>query len=137
MNFWAYVGTFHITSWVSILCLILVLSVAYTIIPMLGIELLHFDSDSEKFRFTNAIALVALIFVKKGYPISKTLLVSRVLHGFTCFAGFMVFTYYSAVLFSLMTSKPPPIPIHSFEDVLDLGKRVIVWEATSNEALLK
>lgn len=137
MNFWAYVDTFHILSWIFILLMVLLLSFAYTFIPMFNIETLHENIDSEKFNILNGIGLVVLIVLQRDYPISKNHLASRILFSVTCFFGFLFFAYYSAVLTSLMTSKAAPVPIRSFQDVLDLDKDVIVWEKTSNEAALK
>ena len=114
----------------------ILIAIQFTIINKSGIELFHIKIDSEPFGFFNAISLNFQLLIQRDYPITKESLSTRVLFVATCISSFVLFSFYTADLTSLMTSGSSPSPIKSFKDAYDLGYDILVLGDSSFETAI-
>ncbi len=134
MKFWAYVNIFHFNTWSCVFLTIFGIALGFIIIKATKVEQFHSNIDSEPFRFLNAISLNVLILLQKDYPVTKETIPTRLLFISFCFSSFLLFSFYTADLTSLMTSGSPETLLRSFDAVYENGYDIIVWGGTSFEA---
>lgn len=126
LKFWAFVNIFHWNSWLSLIIIIFCIAMGYIMIRKLEIDNFHAKDDPETFGFLNAISLNILIVVQKDYSITKESLSTRILFLTFCISSFVLFSFYTADLTSLMTSGSAPSPLRSFKDVYDNGYDILM-----------
>ena len=126
LDSWAFVNVFGYMQWMLILCALMTMSL---LTPLFQI-VLHRNQEGPP--ISEAIIMPYLFLIQQGdHPDSRNL-TPRVLSLTLSMATFMVFTYYANQLTAEMTAgAPPPHPIRTFQDVLDLGIKVIVAGGTS------
>ena len=137
MDYLVYVGIFSVRVWVlyiSSTCL--GVGILYSI-SKLKIERFHSVNDYEDFGFFNALALGFLIFLQLEYSITKKSLITKLVFMTMCFSSFLIFSYYSADLTSLMTSGPAPSHIRSFSDVFNSDLSLAVEQGTAYETIIE
>ena len=79
-----------------------------------------------------------LILLQIGYQDYRVQSISMRLVVFSaCLFSYIIFSYYTADLTSLMTSGPPRVSLKSFEEALEADYKFMVWPDTSYESLLK
>ncbi len=104
---------------------------------MMGFENFHNDEDSEPFGFLNAISVNLLHLGLLTYPISNQSRPSRILYLSSCYSAFLLFSFYTADLTSLMTSGSSEENIKSFEDAHEAGLIMGVMEGTGAQSLME
>ena len=136
MKFWAYVNIFHLSSWSCLIATIICIAVAFTIIRITGVEIFHDHNDSERFGFLNAISLNLQLLIQKDYQITKESSSTKFLFLTFCLTSFLLFSFYSADLTSLMASGSSPSFIKSFKDAYDMGYDILVLGGSSLETAI-
>ena len=134
VKFWAYVHIFHFKSWSCVIVSIICIAFGFVSIRKLDINHFHDKSDSEPFGFLNALSLALQLLIQRDYPITKKSISTRLLFITFCFTSFLLFSFYTADLTSLMTSGSPETLLRSFDAVYENGYDIIVWGGTSFEA---
>eukprot|EP00095_Tigriopus_kingsejongensis_P003977 maker-scaffold310_size212938-snap-gene-1.21 protein:Tk03977 transcript:maker-scaffold310_size212938-snap-gene-1.21-mRNA-1 annotation:"hypothetical protein BRAFLDRAFT_85341" len=135
INLWVFVEVFNQTVWIMVLVMILSYAGLFALVPMLHIESLHNTSD--KFTFLNGVALAGLILLQRDYEMMKTRLPTRILFLFTCATGFVLFSFYTAVLTTNMTVLLAPHRIKSFQDVLGTDYKVVTTQNSAMHSALR
>ena len=123
MEVWAFIKIFSVQIWIWMAGFVLVMAVAFLAIANL-VSKEAVNTDSERFSIMNSIAMVCLLLVQKEYPLSVSKKSSRTLYLTLLFGAFLLFSYYSAFLTSLITAKLQPEKIKSFKEIFDLGYKV-------------
>jgi len=78
-----------------------------------------------------------IFLTSREWKMEKTSHSSKMLYNFTCIFSFVFFSFYTAVLTSLMTTNVPPAQIKSFEDVLDRKLGLFLWCGSVDAELLR
>lgn len=136
MNFNAFIYIFKPEAWIIIIICLIISAIALACISCKLNHKIHVPSDSEEFNIINAIGFVFMVMLQRDYTIVKGSQSSKLLSLVTCFFAFLIFTYYSAFLTSIMTTTSPPAYIESFQDVLDQDLDLVLWPSSSYEQLL-
>ncbi len=129
-----YLDIFSLRTWLSLLGAILALATGLYLIGALGSERFHGLGDSEGFTWLNAVSLEVILLMQRDYCVTKARVSSRIIFQSSCLFCFVVFSFYTGVLTSLMTSRRPPAPITELRQVLTspAGYRVLLKEGTSH-----
>ena len=138
VNYMAFIFIFSVDTWVMILVTMAALSFGYFLMN-------HFTKSSIKDKYrghyrigvSNSLSLVCKMYLQRNSTWQMRSNSSRVLYLVTGLSGFVLFSFYSAILTSLMAATAPPIEIESLWDVLRLDLDVLVFENTAQETVLK
>ena len=103
----------------------------------MGFENFHHEADSESFGFLNAISVNLLHLGLLSYPILYQSRTSRILCLSSCFSTFVLFSFYTADLTSLMTSGSSGDTIKSFQDAHNMGLTMGVMEGMGAQILVE
>ncbi len=136
VNVWVYMDIFVIEAWFVGPVVGAALGLGFYLISRSGVESLHPPEDSERFGLLNCAGLMALMLIQQDYPVTRSMLPTRVLFLVSSMSAYLVFAYYTADLTTRMTTGSQMPTVASFEDVLLHGYRVLVHEQTSNHAAL-
>ena len=85
----------------------------------------------------NGFAIVLLMLSQRDFEHQRDTTSVKILYLNTFLFGFIFYSYYTAVLTSLMVTETKPIPIKSFDDVVERGLTVTTWEKSLMENNLK
>ena len=116
---------------------VIALSIGFIFIEKHKIDHLHDLDDSEPFGILNALAMNLLHLGQLGYPLSKNTLTSRVLLLSSCLSSFILYSFYTADLTSLMTSGSKSYSIRSFHDAYEMGVEVALWGGSGIQTLVE
>ena len=86
----------------------------------------HHEHDSENFGFLNSVALSVTMIMQLTYNVAVRSPSARVLFYITSVSAYLMFAFYTCDLTARMTSGPAPLPIRSFQDIIDRDYRVVV-----------
>ncbi len=111
LNFWAYVDVFTGHAW----CATFVALVLGSLVHVLA---RHQEGPERGGDFSKDLGAVSLVYLLRDTPICRTRMSFRLVHVVNCFTGFLIFSFYTAVLTSVMTAAPPAISIFSFQVLL-------------------
>ena len=113
LNVWAYIDVFPLKAWVMLLALIVGAALYFSFANR--------EAASESF------ALMLRLSVQLSYSVTVRGTASKMALIVSAVTLNLIFIYYSCDLTATMTSAPQKIGISSFEDVKDLGYRVIFY----------
>ena len=117
---WVYIEIFDFPQWLIFFSIMLVISLA-----MLFMEALS-DAGSGT-RSYEGITMTLMFSIQQGsHPERRHMSAQRVLALTTSMLTLLVFIYYSNDITAKMTAGSPPIPVRTFDDVLERGYKVIV-----------
>ena len=72
-----------------------------------------------------------MLLIQKGVDVPHGTLASKTLFLTASLVAFILFTYYVGDLTAIMTSRPPPLQLRGFKDVLDAGYKVSVLKGST------
>ncbi len=128
INVLAYVNIYNEVTWLSFFSLTAGLMLAWWCLRKTNVDRLHKPEDHEVFGITNAVAVVSVAMIQREYYLVTRRKTTKILFTVTGLFAFFMFTFYSAVLTSLMTVAAPSLQLRSFADVINLGLTVFVWK---------
>ncbi len=115
INFWAYVNVFTVQVWIATLAAILLGSFVH------GLSRQH-QAGQARARggggdglFLRDLGAVSTVYLQRDLPVRRTGSSYRLVHAVNCLTGFVIFSFYSGVLTSLMTAAPATLDINSFQ----------------------
>ena len=82
-------------------------------------------------RIMEALGAVTSVYLERDSTIKRRRISSRILHLVNCITGFVIFSYYTGVLTSLMTSSPASVDIKSLAVI-----EIIYFELKKQESVL-
>ena len=116
---------------------IISLSIGFMIIQQSHINDFHQPYDSENFGLFNSLALPVVLLMQLNYDVILKTVSAKVIFFAASLGSYLIFEYYTSDLTARMTSGPSPVPIRSFQDVIDRDYKVITRPGTSNHEFLK
>ena len=121
---WVYLEVFGIVNWMIFLALLMLISLVWLIINVLS----NTNSKDIQIPFAFEGFLTAFLFmIQSGsHPENVSMIAKRILGLVTSMITLLWFIYYSNDITSKMTAGPQPIPVRTFQDVLDLDYKVIL-----------
>ena len=125
INWTAFLHIFEPTIWLSTACFMIVLAMA-----------LAYAGDKS---LSSALAFQFQLLAQRGswlWDEKENKVATKQIFIFSCIFSFIIFSYYTADLTSLMTSGPAKSPIHSFQDVLDRDLTLIWSLNTASEQIM-
>ena len=128
VNWHAYLHLFRRDTWFYLILVIILLVCGYAVI-------------GHDVSVLQALALIWLLLAQRDYhnfPGGKRLKKSfKILYFTSCLFGFFIFTFYTAILTSLMTASIPEPPIKSFKDIYDKNLPLTIRGGAVYETYLK
>ncbi len=124
-------------AWCGVAAFLALIATCFFAEARVGTALLHSSEDSESFGVLNSVALAGMMLLQRDYPIRKLALSTRLIFLIASLFAFFVYSGYTAILTSAMISKPRQFTICSFEEVLEGGYRLAVWESTEPHNVFK
>ena len=123
-NTWVYIEVFGLPQWLIFFSLLFVLAIVGSVMQtILG----HHRQGVHIGPAYEGFIMAALFSIQQGsHPGNRDLTSKRVLALTTSIITLLAWVYYSNDITSKMTAGSPPIPVRSFDDVLDQGYKVIV-----------
>ena len=121
---WVYIEIFALAQWFLFFSILLVISFAMLLIEVLSGE---GPPDGQKPYIYEGFAMTLMFSIQQGsHPENRHKTAKRAVALTTSMLTFLVFTYYSNDITAKMTAGSPPIPVRTFDDVLEHGYKVIV-----------
>jgi len=135
VNFTAYIDIFSYDAWAFCALMVVLLALAFLVIHRsLGPRALGaFDG----FGPLEALGVVSATLIQRECKVDTNAGSARALFNVTCLFAFVFFSFYTAVLTSLMTARSPAPPVRSLADVLDTDLQVFVWCSTADLDFLR
>ena len=136
-RFWIYLQIFPMSVW--LLCGVMVGSIAvgFTTINISGINYLHDTYDPEKFNLLNGFGLALSFFRQIYYEVNVQSISTRMFFIISAVSTYIIFVHYITYLTAVSTSGTEESSIHSFEDVINGGYKVLVVENTAEHRVLR
>ncbi len=130
INLLVFAHIFHPTVWLIIITSILIYSLTY-----IFINFKH--NDQEPTGIIKAIAINLRILIQLNYPIKINTKSTKIFFLTICLSSFILFSFYTADLTSLMTSGPIPNQIRSLSDAYDVGLSVLITKGTALQTVIE
>ena len=131
---WVYLDVYDLSQWVILISILIVISLGLSILARSK----KYPRDSRRPSVFEGFELTCMYFIQQGsHPGYGHLTAKRVLTLTTSMLTFLVFVYYSNDITAKMTAGSPPIPVRTFEDVLDRDYKVILVGTYSYDLLAK
>ena len=137
VNIWVFMDIFPNHVWFIFGGVLVCLSLGLMMIQMSGINDFHKPNDSENFGIFNSLALPVILLMQLNYNVTVETVSAKVVLLSASLGLHLIFAYYTSDLTARMTSGPSPVPIRSFQDVLDRNYKVVTRPGTSNHEFLK
>ena len=121
---WVYIEIFGLPQWLTFFSILLVIAIAWS-----GIQRIsgHERQSGQRGTAYEGFLMASLYCIQQGsHPGNMDLVAKRLLALTTSAITLIVWIYYSNDITSKMTAGSPPIPVKTFDDVLDQGYKVIV-----------
>ena len=120
---WVYVDVFDISQWTILLFLLFIISLMWPFINTLSDK---GSLDIQRPPAYEGFTMTALFLIQIGsHPENKSMAAKRILALVTSMLTLMLFIYYANDITAKMTAGSPPIPVRTFQDVLDRDYEVI------------
>ena len=129
MNLYAYVNIIKPQAWIIFIMAVFILTFSYFI-------LMTFSMERAKFSLGDSMALILLLLAQRDLDHPKSTKSIKIIFLVSVFFGYLTYSYYSAILTSLMATSPPKKCISSFQDVLDYDLSVTTWRSSAMEQYL-
>ena len=110
VNFWAYVNVFRIEVWLATLAAIFLGSVIHGLSRRR-----ERDGVGRDLFLLKDFGAVSTVYLQRDMAFERTRFPYRLVHVVNCLTGFVIFSFYSGVLTSLMTAAPATVEISSFQ----------------------
>ena len=118
-----YVEVFGITHWLILLSLLLVVSL---VSPFIDAVSKKGSQDIQRPSVYQGFIMASMFLIQLGsHPQNEPMAAKRMLALVTSMLTLLLFIYYSNDITAKMTAGSPPIPVRTFEDVLDREYKVI------------
>ena len=137
VNLWVFIDIFPKHVWLIFGGGLILLSLGFLIIQWTDVNDFHKPYDSEKFGLFNSLALPIILLMQLNYDVTLKAVSARGVFFVASLGLHIMFAYYTSDLTARMTSGPSPVPIESFQDVIDGDYKVITRPGTSNHEFLK
>ncbi len=111
INLWAYVNVFSIEVWAATFASVFLGSLSHSLSR-------HHEEKRKKDSFLQDVGAVSAAYIQRDSTLLREILSYRLVHVVNCLTGFIIFTFYSGVLTSLMTAPPTQLDIDSFQATL-------------------
>ena len=111
---WAYMNIFPVAAWAVLISCIIVSAI--------------FFSKANEGSLSQGFVMMLRLLMQLGYETPLKRKASKIVLMTSAVAYYVVFAYFTCDLTAKMTSKPAPLNINSFQDVIDQGYNVAVYE---------
>ena len=133
----SYLTQFSNTTWLAIIgCLVflvVLLALWFYILVVFGIEEPNPGLKNQEFAFVTSLNLCLRAFVKLAPEDILKSLTYKVILITTLALGFILFSYYEAILASTLIVESNNMPFNNWEDVVKSDKKVISWKGAPSE----
>ena len=119
---WVYVTVFGTPQWLLYFSILLLISIS---LPLIHVVSKRGQPDARGFPIYEGIVMISFFLIQRNYPGLVHAASKRILALTTAILTMLVYIYYSNDITSKMTAGPAPVPIKTFQDVLDRGYQVI------------
>ena len=128
-----YIEVFGYLQWSTFFSALLVISLGIGVIGALSNAVEQIEQRPSVYE---GFVMTSMFFIQQGsHPGARNRASQRVLALTTSILTMMLFIYYANDITAKMTAGSPPIPIRTFEDVLERGYKVIVASMWHNSLL--
>ena len=111
---WAYMNIFPVAAWAVLISSIIVSAI--------------FFSKANEGPMSQGFVMMLRLLMQLGYETPMRHKASKIVLMTSAVTYYLVFAYFTCDLTAKMTSKPAPLNINSFQDVIDQGYKVSVYE---------
>ena len=128
-------------TWITVLCfialLIFTLTIGFFVLIFFGIEVRDPDVGISRTSFVTALDMSLRTSVNIAPDNQMTSMTYKVILITTMMFGFVVFSHYEALLATTLIVESDNMPYKSWNDVLQSGKKVLVWANANSELKFK
>ena len=121
---WVYIEVFHLPQWLTFFSILLVIAFVWSGMQTLSGH--HWQGVHRGSVYEGFIKAASFSIQQGSHLGNMDLMAKRVLALATSTITMIVWIYYSNDITSKMTAGSPPIPVRTFDDILDQGYKVIV-----------
>ena len=127
INLYAYINIINPQARIILTAVVLTLTLSYFVVMAVTLD------GRAKFTLGDSFALVLLLIAQRDMNHVKSAVSVKIIFLVTVFFGYLTYSYYTAILTSVMATNPPKVRISSFQDVLERGLSITGWKGSAIE----